>query len=64
MTVTTSYPGVYIQRLPNLVRTIQPAPTSIAVFFGYTHPFLTEQALTAVPSMTTQADNQPMEAAA
>ena len=42
MTVTTSYPGVYIQELPSLVHTIQPAPTSIAVFIGYTHPFLTK----------------------
>src|SRR5580692_4525724 len=39
MTVTTSYPGVYIQELPSLVHTIQPAPTSIAVFVGYTNPF-------------------------
>jgi uncharacterized protein len=42
MTVMTSYPGVYIQELPSLVHTIQPAPTSIAVFVGYTHPFLTK----------------------
>jgi uncharacterized protein len=49
MPVTTSYPGVYIQELPSLVHTVQPAPTSIAVFVGYTHPFLTEQYLTAVP---------------
>ena len=49
MTVQTSYPGVYIQELPSLVHTIQPAPTSIAVFVGYTHPFLTTQFLTAVP---------------
>ena len=49
MTVPTSYPGVYIQELPSLVHTIQPAPTSIAVFVGYTHPFLTEEFLTAVP---------------
>jgi len=49
MTVTTSYPGVYIQELPSLTHTIQPAPTSIAVFVGYTHPFLTQQYLTAVP---------------
>jgi phage tail sheath protein FI len=44
MTVPTSYPGVYIQELPSLVHTIQPAPTSIAVFVGYTHPFLTPAA--------------------
>ena len=41
MTVMTSYPGVYIQELPSLVHTITPAPTSIAVFVGYTHPFRT-----------------------
>jgi phage tail sheath protein FI len=39
MTVTTSYPGIYIQELPSLVHTITPAPTSIAVFVGYTNPF-------------------------
>ncbi len=43
MTVTTSYPGVYIQELPSLVHTITPAPTSIAVFVGYTHPLRTRQ---------------------
>ena len=47
MTVTTSYPGVYIQELPSLVHTITPAPTSIAVFVGYTHPFRTRKFLTA-----------------
>jgi phage tail sheath protein FI len=44
MTVTTSYPGVYIQELPSLTHTITPSPTSIAVFVGYTHPFLTPEA--------------------
>ena len=39
MTVTPSYPGVYIQELPSLVHTITAAPTSIAVFVGYTNPF-------------------------
>jgi phage tail sheath protein FI len=42
MTVMTSWPGVYIQELPSLVHSVQPAPTSIAVFAGYTHPFLTQ----------------------
>jgi len=41
MTVTTSYPGVYVQELPSLVHSITPAPTSVAVFVGYTHPFAT-----------------------
>ena len=49
MTVPTSYPGVYIQELPSLVHAVQPAPTSIAVFVGYTHPFLTKQWGVAVP---------------
>lgn len=49
MTITTSYPGVYIQELPSLVHSIQPAPTSIAVFVGYTHPFRTKQFKVAVP---------------
>jgi phage tail sheath protein FI len=39
MTVTPSYPGIYIQELPSLVHTITPAPTSIAVFVGYINPF-------------------------
>lgn len=42
MPVTPTYPGVYIQELPSSVHSISPAPTSIAVFIGYTHPFLTE----------------------
>ena len=42
MTVTPTYPGVYIQELPSLVHSITPTPTSIAVFVGYTHPFLTK----------------------
>ena len=50
MTVTTSYPGVYVQELPSLVHAITPAPTSVAVFVGYTHPFATPPAnyLTAI----------------
>lgn len=50
MAVTTSYPGVYIQELPSLVHAITPAPTSVAVFVGYTHPFATPPAnyLTAI----------------
>ncbi len=49
MPVTTSYPGVYVQELPSLAHSIQPAPTSIAVFVGYTHPFRTKKPLAAVP---------------
>jgi phage tail sheath protein FI len=48
MTVTPSYPGVYVQELPSLVHTITPAPTSVAVFVGYTHPFRTREFLTAI----------------
>jgi uncharacterized protein len=48
MTVTTSYPGVYIQELPSLTHSVTPAPTSTAVFVGYTHPFLTTEPLSAV----------------
>jgi phage tail sheath protein FI len=48
MTVPTSYPGVYIQELPSLVHTITAAPTSVAVFVGYTHPFLTREFGTAI----------------
>ena len=39
MTVTPSYPGIYIEELPSLVHSVTPAPTSIAVFVGYTNPF-------------------------
>jgi uncharacterized protein len=48
MTGPTSYPGVYIQELPSLVHTITPAPTSVAVFVGYTHPFRTRKSGTAI----------------
>jgi uncharacterized protein len=51
MTVTPTYPGVYIEELPSLVHTIQAAPTSVAVFVGYTHPFLSA----AIPTDSTGA---------
>jgi phage tail sheath protein FI len=41
MPVTTSFPGVYIEELPSTSRTVAAAPTSIAVFVGYTHPYKT-----------------------
>jgi uncharacterized protein len=44
MSVTTTYPGIYIQELPRNTHTIAAAPTSVAVFVGYTHPFLTPSA--------------------
>lgn len=42
MPVTTSYPGIYIEEIPSTNRTISPAPTSIAAFVGYSHPFQTK----------------------
>jgi len=57
MPVSTSYPGVYIEELPSLVHSITPAPTSIAVFIGYTHPFRTKQFGTAV-QLSSAADYQ------
>jgi phage tail sheath protein FI len=41
MPVQTSYPGIYIEELPNTTHTITAAPTSITVFIGHTHPFKT-----------------------
>ncbi len=42
MPITPTYPGIYIEELPSSARTITAAPTSIAVFIGYTHPFRTK----------------------
>jgi uncharacterized protein len=42
MPVNPTYPGIYIEELPSNARTITAAPTSIAVFVGYTHPFKTK----------------------
>ena len=41
MSITPTYPGVYIQELPSSSHTITPAPTSIAAFVGFTNPLLT-----------------------
>jgi hypothetical protein len=49
MTVSTSYPGIYVQELPSNSHAIQPAPTSIAAFVGYSHPFKTKQFNVAQP---------------
>jgi uncharacterized protein len=38
---TYSYPGIYIQEQPSSSQAIVPAPTSIAAFVGYSHPFQT-----------------------
>jgi uncharacterized protein len=48
MPVQVSYPGIYIQELPLSAHAITPAPTSIAAFVGYTHPFKTKEYKTAV----------------
>ena len=39
MPVNPTYPGLYIEELPSSAHTITPAPTSVTVFVGYTHPF-------------------------
>jgi uncharacterized protein len=44
MTITTSYPGVYIQELPSSYHAVTPAPTSVAVFVGYVNPYLPQNA--------------------
>ena len=41
MSITPTYPGVYIQELPSTSHTILAAPTSITAFVGYTHPLKT-----------------------
>jgi Bacteriophage tail sheath protein len=41
VSVSTSYPGIYIQELSSSSHAIVPAPTSIAAFVGYSHPFQT-----------------------
>ncbi len=45
MPVSPSYPGIYFEELPSSAHTITPAPTSITVFVGYTHPFKTDRAV-------------------
>lgn len=42
MSVSMTYPGIYIQELPGPPETITPAPTSVTVFIGYTHPYKTQ----------------------
>jgi Bacteriophage tail sheath protein len=49
MAVTPTYPGIYVQELPNLNHSITAAPTSVTVFVGYSHPFRTPQANFGVP---------------
>jgi phage tail sheath protein FI len=47
MSVSYTYPGIYIQELPSSSNAIVPAPTSIAAFVGYSHPFKTQSFNTA-----------------
>ena len=44
MSITPTYPGIYIQELPSSTHSITAAPTSVTVFVGYTHPFKTNTA--------------------
>ena len=39
MSVSPSYPGLYIQEIPSSSHAIVPAPTSIAALVGYVHPY-------------------------
>jgi phage tail sheath protein FI len=48
MSTAFSFPGIYIQEVPLDTHTITPAPTSITVFVGYTHPWKTAAFNTAV----------------
>src|SRR6476659_3318472 len=43
MPVTPTFPGIYIEEIQSSAHTITAAPTSIAVFIGYTHPFKTKK---------------------
>jgi phage tail sheath protein FI len=39
LSVTPTYPGVYVEELPSASHAVTAAPTSVAVFIGYTNPF-------------------------
>ena len=41
MTISPSFPGIYIQELASNSHAIIPTPTSIAAFVGYSHPYQT-----------------------
>ena len=43
MPVTPSFPGLYIEELPLSAHSISPAPTSITVIVGFTHPLKTKR---------------------
>ena len=42
MSVAPTFPGIYVQEIPLSSHAITPAPTSIAAFVGYTHPYQTK----------------------
>jgi uncharacterized protein len=42
MPVSPTYPGIYIEEIQSSVHTITAAPTNVAVFVGYSHPFKTQ----------------------
>lgn len=48
MPVSPSYPGIYIEELPLSAHAIAAAPTSVAAFIGYSHPYKTRAFGTAV----------------
>jgi phage tail sheath protein FI len=41
MPVSPTYPGIYIEEIQSSAHTITAAPTNLAVFVGYSHPFKT-----------------------
>ena len=49
MAVTPSYPGIYVEELPNLSHSVTAAPTSVTVFVGYSHPFKTPPGNFGIP---------------
>jgi hypothetical protein len=53
MPVVPTYPGIYIDEILSSAHTISAAPTSLAVFIGYTHPFKTLQFVDPNVSITT-----------
>jgi hypothetical protein len=44
MSITPTFPGIYIEELSSNSHAITAAPTSVTVFVGYTHPFMTDPA--------------------
>jgi phage tail sheath protein FI len=49
MPATFSYPGLYLEEIPSNAHSIVAAPTSIAVFVGYSHPLKTDPATFGQP---------------